>query len=140
MKYVIFIGSLPGSVILPFFCMTQQKPIWKNQAFAIYSDSIVQGNFVAKALSSTEISSNYQSPANEFQSPAITFKFSINGKDNEMKSGTDHHFNCTAADGKMYNTRDKIWKNLMTQIRFLAIYYLSPNTQFNLICGRERLR
>ncbi|MEO8795536.1 MAG: glycogen debranching protein, partial [Daejeonella sp.] len=41
----------------------------------------------------TELVSNYQSPANEFQSSKITFKFSINGKDNEMSSGTDHQFN-----------------------------------------------
>ena len=79
--------------------MGQQKPIWQNGAFAVYNDSIVQGNFVARALSSDEITSNYQSPANTFQSAAISFKFSINGKDNEMKSGTDHHFNCIATNG-----------------------------------------
>ena len=73
----------------------QDKPIWKNSAFAMYRDSIVQGKFTAKALSDSSIVSNYQSPVNLFQSPAITFKFSINRKDNEMKPGVDHHFNIT---------------------------------------------
>lgn len=67
--------------------------IWKTKAYTIYSDSVVQGSYVARALSATEIVSNYQSPANLFQPTKIAFKFSINGKDNEMQPGTDHHFN-----------------------------------------------
>src|SRR5438067_11479282 len=79
---------------------SNQKPLWQNKLFAVYRDSIVQENkFTSKAISSTELTSNYKSPANEFLRPAISFKFSINGKDNEMKSGIDHHFNCIAADG-----------------------------------------
>jgi hypothetical protein len=67
--------------------------IWKTKAYTIYSDSVVQGAYTAKALSSTEIVSNYKSPANLFQPSKISFKFSINGKDNEMQPGVDHHFN-----------------------------------------------
>jgi hypothetical protein len=75
----------------------QQTPLYKAKSFTLYADSVVQGNFVAKALSPTALTSNYKSPANEFLSPAISFKFSINGKDNEMKPGVDHHFTCIAA-------------------------------------------
>ena len=72
----------------------QQKAIWQNRAFAFYPDSIVQGPYTATAISTREIISNYESPANLFQSPAITFKFSINRKDNEMKPGVDHRIHC----------------------------------------------
>lgn len=79
---------------------TTPNVIFKNKAFTLYNDSVVQQNkFTGKAVSATELTSNYKSPANEFLSPAISFKFSINGKDNEMKPGTDHHFNCIASNG-----------------------------------------
>ena len=74
------------------------KPLLQNPQYSVFSERIEQqGKFIAKANSATEIVSNYKSPANEFLSSMISFKFSINGKDNEMKPGVDHHFNCTAA-------------------------------------------
>ena len=77
-----------------------QTPIWQSKAFNIYKDSIVQKHqFAARALSSTELVSNYQSPANAFVSPKISFKFSINGKDNEMPSGKDHRYNDLSTSG-----------------------------------------
>lgn len=83
-------------------CYGQQAKqlVWASDAYSLYRDSLVQQNkFVAKAISDTEISSTYKSPVNQFKSSNITFKFGINGKDNEMKSGIDHHFNCLAVTG-----------------------------------------
>ena len=37
--------------------------VWRSDAFALYRDSIVQGSYSAKALSATELESNYRSPA-----------------------------------------------------------------------------
>ena len=83
--------SLPG--------LTQQ-PVWQSKAFSLYRDSIVQQHqFVARALSSTELTSNYQSPANGLIPPGIVFKFSINGKDNEMPPGKDHHYHVPSNSG-----------------------------------------
>jgi len=76
---------------------TKDGVIWKTKAYTIYSDSVVQGAYTAKALSATEIISDYKSPANLLQSTQIAFKFSLNGKDNEMLPGVDHHLN--VADG-----------------------------------------
>src|SRR5664279_4482494 len=77
-----------------------QAPVWQSKEFNIYKDSIVQQHqFTARVLSSTELVSNYQSPANAFVSPKISFKFSINGKDNEMPSGRDHHYNDLSSSG-----------------------------------------
>lgn len=54
----------------PFFLLTinlllvsivnAQEPVWKSEAFTVFRDSIVQQNkYVAKALSVTEITSDY---------------------------------------------------------------------------------
>lgn len=75
-------------------------PIYASDAFSLYADGVVQGDFQAKALSRTEIVSNYKSMGNDFMKPRIDFKFSINGKDNEMVSGQDHHFNCIEPGGR----------------------------------------
>ncbi len=68
--------------------------IYHSPAFTITDRQVVQGKYTAKALSSTELQSDYQSMATEFKSPRITFKFSINGLDNEMLPGVNHEFVC----------------------------------------------
>jgi hypothetical protein len=67
-----------------------QTPIWQSDAYSLYRDRVVQGAHEARALSATELVSNYVSPANDRQNPRIEFKFSINGKDNEMAPGLNH--------------------------------------------------
>jgi hypothetical protein len=67
-----------------------QTPIWQSDAYTLYRDKVVQGKYEARALSSTELVSNYASPANDQQSPRVEFKFSLNGKDNEMAPGLNH--------------------------------------------------
>jgi len=64
--------------------------VWQSDAYTLYRDRVEQGKHVARAVSATELTSNYHSPANEFQSPEVIFKFSLNGKDNEMAPGQDH--------------------------------------------------
>ncbi len=77
-----------------------QVPFYKSKAYSIYPDRVVQGNFVAKAISSTELTSNYRSPDADKYSPTITFKFSINCRDNEMPSGKDHKVTLIPESGK----------------------------------------
>ena len=74
------------------FATAFSQPIYQSKAYSIYNDKVVQGPAEARAVSATHLTSNYQSPANQFQSSKMAFKFSINGKDNEMKPGVDHHF------------------------------------------------
>jgi hypothetical protein len=69
-----------------------QNPLYQSPSFSIYPEKVVQGNFEAKAISPKHLVSNYKSPSNENQSTEIIFKFAINGRDNEMISGKDHHF------------------------------------------------
>ncbi len=72
------------------FC---QQPLFQSKAYNIYPDKVTQGNMQATALSATEIVSNYKSPTNKLQPAMLSFKFSINGKDNEMQPGTNHQLN-----------------------------------------------
>ncbi len=64
--------------------------IWSSGTYAVYGDRVEQGGYKAVAAGDTLITSDYQSPANEFFNPEISFKFSINGRDNEAPSGMDH--------------------------------------------------
>ena len=92
-----FLQLLFGMLLVSTYGMAQNsKPIYSSKAFTVYPDRVVQGKYIARATSATGLESDYRSPANLFKSPAIEFKFSINGKDNEMPAGVNHHFNCTA--------------------------------------------
>ncbi len=107
------------------------QPLYQNKKFALYNDSVVQGDYTAKALSETELTSNYESAANKFKSNDISFKFSINGKDNEMPSGKDHHFICQAKDGNECATPTiKFGTQLIENLNQKDKSYLAPNTKF----------
>nr|MBD3622362.1 glycogen debranching protein [Sunxiuqinia sp.] len=71
-------------------CNQQAEVLYQSNAFTVYPDKVVQGDFEARVLSPEHIVSNYRSTASETYSRLITFKFSINEKDNEKPSGEDH--------------------------------------------------
>lgn len=73
------------------------KVLHQTHEYTIFSDGVKQGKFTAKALSPSELVSDYQSPKNESVSSRIDFKFSINGKDNEMKPGVNHLYQFSGA-------------------------------------------
>lgn len=64
--------------------------LYKSDAFTLYVDKVVQNNNVAEWVSPTHLKSNYTSPASASFSRLISFKFSINEKDNELPVGNDH--------------------------------------------------
>ena len=65
--------------------------LYKSDQFTVYRDSVVQGSNRAVVESSDKITSNYQSPASQNYSNYISFKFTINEKDIELKPGQNHH-------------------------------------------------
>lgn len=72
-------------------CQTPKKiPLFQNGTYAVYHNRVEQGKNVAQVVSREEIRSNYQSTANTSFPRLITFKFSINEKDNEAPAGRDH--------------------------------------------------
>src|ERR1700710_1341824 len=89
------IKILSGLLLFCGYAMGQTaQPIYSSAAYSVYPDKIVQGRYTAKAISATELTSDYRSPANLYKSPVVEFKFSINGKDNELSAGVNHHFAC----------------------------------------------
>ncbi|MFD2248013.1 MGH1-like glycoside hydrolase domain-containing protein [Pontibacter ruber] len=108
--------------------VTPAKAIYQSKAYAVYPDSVVQGEFVARVLSSKELTSNYQSPVNAFMSPKVIFKFAINGRDNEMPSGVDHIFNCVASNGNCETPVITFGKQYKDETQVPNDVYLAPNT------------
>ena len=76
-------------------CNNQKLPdsnyIEKNDIYYVTGDSVVQGDFVATAISDTEVITNYASPADEAPSPLIEFRLSLNSRDNELIPGQTHY-------------------------------------------------
>ncbi|MGZ3752447.1 MAG: alpha-L-rhamnosidase-related protein, partial [Mucilaginibacter sp.] len=91
---------------------------------------IVQGKYTAKAVSATELTSDYRSPANRYKSPVVEFKFSINGKDNEMVPGNNHHFSCIAQSNETPAIKfGETWSDKKVVPHDT---YLKPATQFKI--------
>jgi hypothetical protein len=77
MKYILKTFNLVFilSLMTTHFCVAQTaRPLFQNKKFVLYADSVVQGKYTAQVLSSTELTSNYQSQANLFKSNKIDFK------------------------------------------------------------------
>ena len=77
-----------------------ETPIFQSKAYSVFRDRVEQGKFKAIVHSSKKITSDYVSPEADNYSPDITFKFSINTRDNEMISGRDHHVTLQPVNGK----------------------------------------
>ncbi len=68
----------------------QDGLIYESDQYSVYSDSVVQGKFVAKAVSPLEITTNYESPDLAGASSKVDFRFSMNSRDNELAPGKSH--------------------------------------------------
>ncbi|WP_223649236.1 MGH1-like glycoside hydrolase domain-containing protein [Hymenobacter psoromatis] len=113
---------------------TAGQAVWHSDAYSLYHDSVAQGTNHARALSATELTSNYRSPANETQSPLITFKFSLNGQDNELPPGQDNTFLALPpAPGTTLATPVIVFGQRSVNARPVpAATYLAPNTQLKI--------
>ena len=79
-------------ILIAIGCQTEkeQPMLYKSDTYTLYPNKVVQGNNVAEAISSTQLKSNYRSPLSSTFSRLISFKFSINEKDNELPVGENH--------------------------------------------------
>jgi hypothetical protein len=115
------------------------KTQMNKSSYSIEKDKVIQGKFIAKAINENQISSNYESPANLYQSSDISFKFAINGRDNEMISGQDHHFTVSAVNGYA-ETPLIVFGQQLNQLQTKK-QYLQPNTKLKvLLDGRDILK
>ncbi|KIO76361.1 glycogen debranching protein [Pedobacter lusitanus] len=118
-----------------FMAAEAQKPmnnIYQSDAYSLSKDKVTQGAFEAVALSSTMLHSNYQSPVNLDISPDLSFKFSINGKDNEMVSGKNHELSIIAVNGQFETPVIRFGQQLKAQKSLAKGVFLSPDTKFTI--------
>jgi hypothetical protein len=77
-----------------------QTPLFTSKAFTVFPHTVKEGKFEARAASPTKISTTYQSTYRRRTERTLTFKFAINGVDNERLPGQDHHVTVNSVNGK----------------------------------------
>jgi hypothetical protein len=105
--------------------------VWQSTEYAWYRDSIVQGPYVARALSRTELASNYQSRTTAAQDPRIKLRFGLNGQYNELPAGQDHVVLAVpAAAGEVVMAPVIAFGQRYVEAKSVpAATYLAPNTR-----------
>jgi hypothetical protein len=135
MKSVYFKILVPSLLLFSFTGCKSRKPmdkIYQSDFYSLSKDKVTQGKFEATALSETSLSSNYQSPVNLEISPALSFKFSLNGKDNEMVSGKNHLINIISDNG-VFETPVIRFGHQFTDPSAVAPHvFLKPDTKFTI--------
>jgi len=76
------------------------QELYNSEAFKITSDMVNQDQYTAEAKSDFETVTNYKSTFRKKTSNQISFKFSINGGDNEAFPGSDHRLFLEPQGGK----------------------------------------
>ncbi len=90
------INATPAAALLTIAvtaCHNESQPtdvLYSSNEFSVYTDRVVQGGFTARAVSPTEITSDYQSPEESGISQLLHFKLSLNSRDNELPQGKTH--------------------------------------------------
>jgi hypothetical protein len=88
------LALLAGLLLAMSAAPAPAQPLYEDDAFTVTDTSVVQGPFRAEARSRTRIVSNY-----ERETTAINFKFSLNRRDNERRSGDDRRLRLRPVDG-----------------------------------------
>ena len=73
-------------------CNRNNMPLYNSEAYTVWADRVEQGQFTARADSPDHMFSDYTSP-NANIDPVIQFKFSINGRDDELPFAVNHQAN-----------------------------------------------
>ncbi len=86
-----------------FSCNHSNHVLHVNKDFTVYSDKVVQGEFISQVNTDGSMTSNYTSPLNTSHKRLIELKFSINQKDNELPFATNHQI-VVKPQNNIYNT------------------------------------
>lgn len=79
--------------------------IYQCDEYSVFSDSVVQGDYTAVAVSPLELRTNYRSPELSGASSKVEFRFSLNSRDNELPLGRAHTalIGDEASDNRVYS-------------------------------------
>ncbi|MCM1483445.1 MAG: hypothetical protein NC043_03845 [Muribaculaceae bacterium] len=72
--------------------------IYQCDTYTLFPDSIVQGDYCAKAISPTEIVSSFVSEPDACKGRKFNFRLALNQRDNEMEPGRYHEVNVDRLD------------------------------------------
>ncbi len=64
--------------------------LYSCDAYTVFPDSVVQGDYVARAVGPLELVTTYRSSSTAATSPLARFRFSLNSRDNELGAGRSH--------------------------------------------------
>ncbi len=128
----IFLIIIIGIILNSCQVTNNSNTIYQSKEFSVYRDSVVQDSFVAKAISRSELVSNYVSPADESKSPEVKFKFSINGADNSAPAGKDNVIICVGGDGNYETTVIKFGQQSIDSTKILPGDYLKKDIKLTL--------
>lgn len=92
LKLTVILNSMILTLMVLPSCNRKDSVIYKSDKYTIYADRVVQGEFTALATGPLEMTSDYRS-LNAIIDPVIEYKFSINGRDNELAFGVNHQAN-----------------------------------------------
>jgi len=126
---------VPSFLLLSLTGCKSRKPmdeIYQSDFYSLSKNKVIQGAFEALALSATSVSSNYQSPVNKEISPAISFKFSLNGKDNELPIGKNHLVNIITDNGSFESPVIKFGQQYTDPQTPAKGVFLQPDTRFTI--------
>lgn len=107
------------------------QSMYSSKEFSVFPDKVQQGKYTGKALSATSMISDYRSPDADKYSPHITFKFSINLRDNEMPSGKDHVVTLMPKNGSA-TTTVVFGKQFIEKKEIPEGTNLAPNTRWTI--------
>jgi len=127
-RKIFYLAILLLSMQVTVWGQNAEKQLYHSNTFDVFTSHVVQGNYTATAISPTELQSDYQSQATAFKSPLITFKFSINGLDNEMLPGVNHEFVCLSEKETCETPVISFGSKFTDLQKIPANTYLKPNT------------
>lgn len=87
LKIIGILGLTACSII--YSCKSDSQLLYTSKKFSIYKDKVIQDQNVSEVVSPFSMNSNYKTKENETYSNLISFKFSINEKDNDLLPGVD---------------------------------------------------
>ena len=131
MKLRLFF-SIFGIIML---CSCNPQPtgmIYHSEKYTVYADSVVQPPYHAVALSDSHIISDYVSPEVQHYSPNISFKFSINSRDNEMPVGQNHMITLVPKNGNVVSPVITFGQQLVDTVAVPEDTDLEPDTRWTI--------
>lgn len=93
MKLLTATSAVAMLAITASSCSNTSQPtdvLYSSEEFSVYNDRVTQDGFTARAVSPTEIVSDYKSPEESGISQLLHFKLSLNSRDNELPQGKTH--------------------------------------------------